>query len=318
MNVKNAQYIDVDYDDFDDMYDESYADDFEVDINDFSESESDDSDEDDTEEDTADKRNNDEGEGDNELVLELKPSEEFVFTIPEIPGAIDISNIYVEVEEDEGEKEKEPEKEIDQWDWESRGHKNFLQWMYDRVMNVPKHSGRDVAGLERAIAIVERILQARSKAMRTDYKGEIDVNKCEEMSDNLYKALDRMEERKNQILKYKYPNRFKNKKTAEFQAGLVKEGQKATHINGITVTVPLLISRIARTIVNGVISAGHDLEDMYDLQKKEFDLTKREEAEVQQLLADMGYPIYQDRGLLNQQVDKTKSDNFDWAANYNA
>ena len=57
---------------------------------------------------------------------------------------------------------------------------------------------------------------------------------------------------------------------------------------------------------------------MYDDLKKEYDLTKREEFELQQLLYDMGYPIRRDRGRLNEQLDQTKSDNFDYSAQYNA
>jgi hypothetical protein len=68
-----------------------------------------------------------------------------------------------------------------------------------------------------------------------------------------------------------------------------------------------------------MVSAGHDAEDMYERLKKEYGLTKREEAEVQQLLMDMGYDIFTDRGLpIGDQLDKTRSDNFDFQANYNS
>jgi len=61
------------------------------------------------------------------------------------------------------------------------------------------------------------------------------------------------------------------------------------------------------------------MEEMYERVKKEYEVTKREEAEVQQLLAELGYPVCQDRGLPpGEQLDRTRSDNFDFAAQFNS
>ena len=82
-------------------------------------------------------------------------------------------------------------------------------------------------------------------------------------------------------------------------------------------TVPLLISRIARVCINGMVSAGHDIEDLFRKQVELYNLDKREQAEVMQLLADMGYALRQDRGYLTGEgVNQERSDNADWAANY--
>uniref|UniRef100_UPI0020289F2C hypothetical protein n=1 Tax=Caballeronia sp. INML3B TaxID=2921749 RepID=UPI0020289F2C len=64
----------------------------------------------------------------------------------------------------------------------------------------------------------------------------------------------------------------KRKKTAS----LVKEGQKIAGVQGIVVTVPLLISRIARVCINGMVSGGHDIEDLFHRQAEKYDLTVRE------------------------------------------
>jgi len=66
-----------------------------------------------------------------------------------------------------------------------------------------------------------------------------------------------------------------------------------------------------------MVSAGHDLEDMYARQVKEYGLDKREQAELSQLISDMGFPIFQDRGYpVGEQVDFGRSDNFDFMAQY--
>ncbi len=249
------------------------------------------------------------------VVLDFGPGEEeFVFKMPEIPGApgaealVDEPEIEVVIE-----PEQEP-KELDPWDWKSRGLPKFVDWLRDMINKTPQHSGQDVGGLERAISYFEMLIKEVSKAMRSDYKGEIDIDHCEGLRADMHSAVDKMNHRLERVRQKYVP-----KKTSSWviESGLVKEAQKSTNINGITIVVPLFISRLARVLINGTVSAGHSLEDMYDDLKEEYDLTKREEAELQQLMADMGYTINQDRGLLGQQVDKSKSDNRDWAAAYN-
>lgn len=100
---------------------------------------------------------------------------------------------------------------------------------------------------------------------------------------------------------------------------IVKEAQKITGVKGVYVTVPLLISRVARVCINGTVSAGHDIEDLYNRQVKKYNLNDREQAEVRQLLWDMGYPMREDRGFFPEDdLEVWDSDNMDWAANYRA
>jgi ubiquitin C-terminal hydrolase len=82
---------------------------------------------------------------------------------------------------------------------------------------------------------------------------------------------------------------------------------------------PLFASRIARICINGTVSAGHDISDMFQKQVKKWKLTDREQAEVMQLLSDMGYPLREDRGYMpDEEVDVTSSDNYDWSAQYSS
>ena len=268
----------------------------------------------DKKEDKKDDKESDHKHDDEIVVLEFDgPQEEIVFSMPDVPGApnaeVLLDEPEIEVVED---KEEEP-KELDPWDWKSRGNANFIGWLQDMINKTPQHSGQDVGGLERAISYFELLLKEISKAMRSDFKGEIDVHHCENMRRDMHGAIDNMNKRLERVRQKYVP---KKADSWVVESGMVKEAQKATTINGITIVVPLFTSRLARVIVNGMVSAGHSVEDMYDDVKQEYELTKREEAELQQLLADMGYPMYQDRGMLGVQVDKSKSDNKDWAANY--
>jgi hypothetical protein len=207
----------------------------------------------------------------------------------------------------------------EKWDWAKQGPHGFVAWIKSRIEDVPQHSGYDSAGLERAMAYMERVDNEISKAMRMDLDGELDANKIEKVRSELDEGIARLQARLDKVKDAKKSSK-KRKKSAEYEMdseGFVKEAQKITGVQGVYVTVPLLISRVARVCVNGTVSAGHDIEDLYARQVKMYNLDKREQAEVMQLLFDMGYPLRQDRGFMpDDNLEIWDSDNMDWAANY--
>jgi ElaB/YqjD/DUF883 family membrane-anchored ribosome-binding protein len=214
----------------------------------------------------------------------------------------------------EDQNEAKPKKN-EKWDWEYHGPHGFVAWIKTRIDDVPKHSGYDSAGLERAVSYMERLDSEISKAMRLDLDGELDANKIEEVRSKIDDGLSRLHDR---LDKVKKSTKGRRKKRADnVESGLVKEGQKITGVQGVFVTVPLLISGIGRICINSMVSAGHDIEYTYAEQVKKWSLNDREKAEVRWFLYDMGYPMRGDRGYMpDEDVDTASSDNFDWAANY--
>jgi hypothetical protein len=251
-----------------------------------------------------------------DIEVSEEPHDHAVFVLDKIPGAPNAQEIVIENDDDVDEAievEADPE-DSDSWKWE---HKNFLTWLTKMFSGVPSHSGYDTTGLEKAIAYFEALDREISKAMRTDFKDEIDAAKAERAREQIENGLERLVERLETVKvdKYKRHKKKKSKGWAE-EAGLVKEAQKATNITGITITVPLLISRIARVCINGMVSAGHDIEDIFASQVAEYTLDKREQAELSQLLSDMGWPMAQDRGYAVGTHVETFRNNFDWSAQY--
>lgn len=152
--------------------------------------------------------------------------------------------------------------------------------------------------------------------MRLDLEGELDANQIEKVRSVIDNGIERLHERLDKVKSSKKKGR---KKKADLTEGLVKEAQKITGVQGVFVTVDLLTSHIARVCINGMVSAGHDIEDLFERQAKYFGLDKRERAQVIQLLDDMGYAMRRDRGFMpDEDVDVGSSDNMDWAANYNS
>lgn len=204
------------------------------------------------------------------------------------------------------------------WDWEAHGPTGFIAWVKSRCDDVPKHSGYDTAGLERAVAYLDKLDGEISRAMRMDLDGELDANQIEKVRAMIDDGISRLHDRLDKVKKVKKTKRSKKKSAAEETTEMmVKEAQKITGVSGVVVMADLLTSRIARVCINGMVSAGHDIEDLYARQVKEYGLNKREQACVMQLLADMGYPLRQDRGFMPEDdIHIEESDNMDWAANY--
>lgn len=254
--------------------------------------------------------------------LEVSEPVDVEIVVDELPGAPAGTKDPEPILEVEEEPEKEDEndaassKKPEKWDWASKGPTGFVAWVKERIVDVPKHSGFDSAGLERAVSYLEKLDNEISKAMRLDLDGELDANKIEEVRAKIDEGISRLHDRLDKVKSSKKKSR-KKKSDVDFSTSLVKEGQKITGVQGVFVTVPLLISRIARVCINGMVSAGHDIEDLYEKQVKMYKLSEREQAEVRQLLEDMGYALRQDRGTFpNDDYDFASSDNLDFAANY--
>lgn len=249
----------------------------------------------------------------------------FEIVVGDLPGAPDGTPdpIIVEEEvskEEDDDEEKEDEndaktKKDDKWNWSAHGAEGFISWVKERLENVPKHSGMDTAGLERAVSYLDKLDNEISKAMRLDLDGELDANKIEEVRAKIDDGISRLNDRLEKIKSSKKKNR--RKKSAELDSVIVKEAQKITGVQGVYVTVPLLISAIGRICVNSVVSGGHELKDVFTKLSKKFNLTAREKFEVTQFLDAMGYSLNYDRGYLpDEDFDASDNNNFDWSANY--
>jgi hypothetical protein len=249
--------------------------------------------------------------------------------LPGAPNADSDPEIELEVKEEEKEDKdsddskdsnqaSDSNKKEDKWDWKSKGFGHFTFWVKDRFDSVPKHSGYDLAGLERAHAYLEKLHNEISKAMRADIDGELEAKIIADIHEKIEQGIEKLEDR---IEKVKNSKSSKRKKKAdESEEGLVKEAQKIFGVqNGVMITVPLFISTLARTLVNGMVSAGRDIEDSYKKLVKKYNLTDREKLELIQLLQDMGLPMIKDRSVLPEDGFVPEStENFDYSANYKA
>jgi hypothetical protein len=274
--------------------------------------------------------------GDDEVILyDEKPTEkdvvemhqpetvEISFKLPNLPGCEDelplevSTDDPVEVEEKEDKKSKKDKNDgppmtmeeveaKDPFDWQSLGVEHFIEWLHRRLQTIPRHHG-EMLGMERAVAYLKRLLSECSKAVSSDLHSKIDIAQLEPARNEILNGIERLEDACD----------AHHKKRSERRDLLVKEAQKATHVGGIIVTVPIFISRLAKICINGTVSAGHDTSDLFDRLVKKFALTNVQQHELMELLANMGYPIQRDRAYnVNELMDITSTDNYDYSAHY--
>jgi hypothetical protein len=225
-----------------------------------------------------------------------------------IPGAsIQDFNMDDDKEEEEKKEDAKPKQPKDHWDWAFHGLHKFIDWANGRYAGVPKHSGKDIAGLERAAAYLERLYGEVRKAMRIDFDGVLDNEKIEKICSELETGMHNLETQIEKIESSK-----KKKKANSEQDGFVKNAGVARNV-GIVATVPLFIMRCAMVIINGSISAGHDAKHIYNQLVKKYKLDIREQSELEELLINMGYSIdIIDRGLyVTEDIDATSEDNME-------
>jgi len=248
----------------------------------------------------------------------------------------------VEYVEDEEVVEEAPK------DWANDGnHAAFVDYVKDKMNKIPRHSGETISGCERAKAFLNKLDGEISKAMRSDFDGVIDESEVDKLRKSLTDMMDRLEK---QIKKLKASG-----KTAELNVRLVSEGscnkcesnvpmwhdtendtmvclhceanEHADAENRIekVATTPVLnvyMTPFERAIVgiliNSKVSAGRNIEETYLKLKNKYNFNPREELSIQQLVADYGYPVLKDRGLLNEPADPASGDGIDFQTQYHA
>ncbi len=251
-----------------------------------------------------------------DFVLDLDGDEpSFTFVLDKVPGGDDQDDIEIADEIEVDEPEEKVEVQSDPWGW--KVGPGFYDWLEERKASIPRHTGKDLAGVLRAISYLERFSKEVHSAARSDINDQLNIKVVENVMEELHKGIEALKDRRDLLEKQKFSPRGKKKRSDDGSNDFVKVAQKIPGINGIYVSVPLLISSLARSCINGMVSAGKDIERVYADLTKEYSLSKREKLELLQCLADSGYPLRRDLGVpLDQEIDTRSVDNVNWAANY--
>ena len=238
---------------------------------------------------------------------------ELVFKLEEVPGANPETLEVLENEPEPVEVDEKTQTPLDDWDWEGRGLKSFLGWVQDRFKSIPKHSGQDTTGIERCLAYFQKLDVEISRAMRKDYRKEIDAAKAEEARMEIAKGMDRLIERLERLRNKKFKS--KTKKAMDGQ-DIVKTADKMNYSGKTFASIPYFVSIIARACLEATVQGGKDIEDVYKKMAADYKLNKRERFEVVNLIKDMGYPIMLDRVNFEEDIKPSESKPSEYITQY--
>jgi hypothetical protein len=178
--------------------------------------------------------------------------------------------------------------------------RDFMNYMHSAYTNIPKHDGTTILGCERAINYLKDLDRETSKAISMDKNMALDVGALDTYRVNMMKDMMTL---KDHIKKLQRGIREQHGKKAFEDHDMKTIGADQEIVKEATVArIQLVVTPFERAlsgmIINSVVSAGKSFEDVYDVLKKKYKLTDREELALIQLIADMGYPIFKDRGSI--------------------
>lgn len=227
------------------------------------------------------------------------------------------------------------EEEEAESDWENdRDHAQFIIYITKKLDKIPKHSGNTEIGCERAKHFLKGMDNEIRDAMRTDHDGKIDEIELAQVQEKINDMISKLESHIKKLTA--------GIKTKIITSGVCPVCESSTPMwektatseqvcmscdsvfkdnklvkKAATPSLQVYMTPFERAcvgmIINGVVSSGKQIEEVYKFVKEKYELSDREELAIQQLLADHGYPIHKDRGHIGED-----GEDVDWLTNYTA
>ena len=254
-------------------------------------------------------------------------------------GLEDISEIAADIEDEFGDEKIEdllPGSEVsriknDKEDAKETDYINdgdlskFMQYITECYpAKIPQHDGKSMLGCERATGFLERLNNEISRAIRDDVEGKLsdDIDQLEEIRTNIMKDILVLKNHLS-ILKKKFKEEHEKKAAPLWLNGAGEEiridgdiSKKASTPNNIVISVTPFERAISGMLINATVSAGYDMEEVYEFLKDKYKLSDREELAIMQIVADSGYHIFKDRGTFSGDKDDEGSRGVDFMKNY--
>lgn len=248
----------------------------------------------------------------NEEVAFSIDEEQLAFDKPEIEF---LFNTNLPEGESGDKKKEEIEEKNKSWleDHDVKKFHDFLQQEMSRIKS-PMAARSSLSEMERAYSQWKGLDGHISKALRDDYSNTLDVPAIDKQRSLVQHNIDQLESLLNSV---KNVRKNKGRRAEVEQDGIVKEAGTPMYL-GIQTNMTLFETAIVRTLINGVVSGGANMEELYEILKEKYDFSEREELALFQALSDMGYPTFKDRAKIgDKDQDVSDSKNIgEWQRQY--
>jgi len=174
---------------------------------------------------------------------------------------------------------------------------NYLKEQYPN--NIPKHNGQSVMGCEKAIGFLKSLSEEISRNVRADKEGVIDVSSAEDYNQKIIFDILKLKKHLKELKRSMTETAMKAA-DENVEDSMVKSASKSAKMY---ICITPFHRAISGILVNSVVSAGKPFDEVYDYLVEKYEITPREELELAQVLMDMGYPLFKDRGDLKGEVN---------------
>jgi hypothetical protein len=189
---------------------------------------------------------------------------------------------------------------------------DFPQFVDDEFVRLKKpHEVRtSLSATEQALGQWKDFNKHFTNALSNDYHGKLDALKLDQHRSKVEQYIDDLDR-----IRTSYINLKKNKR-ADAQHEIVKEATTPKYL-GMQTNMTLFERAIVGALINGVVSGGRNMEELYALAKKKYELSDREELAVFQALTDLGYPTFKDRLRVGDDSQDPDGTNIgEWQSQY--
>jgi hypothetical protein len=221
--------------------------------------------------------------------------------------------------------------------------KDFLPFLMTEFKRIApgSNSSRGKSETERALGQMKRLNSYISKALQSDYDGGIDVGQVDKVRQSIEAAVDRLEQVLEAISDLgRQKKRLRRRKASDDslcsecelplwegesgkiclscdkQDGIVREAA-TPRFNGLQYQISGFERAIIGTLINGKVSGGRDIEELYGRLKKKYGITDREHLAIIQAMSDMGYPVFLDRARIGEEEYQEDDKNYgEWQRQY--
>jgi len=224
--------------------------------------------------------------------------------------------------EQNAQEQPKKEEEVPQGWMQTKKVEQFVQFLDEQMAAIPtiQYAQGNLSKMENAAARWKKLNNYCSEAMRGDFGGVLDsadIDKKRQQVEYNMDALDDAIDGLHRMKQTRRQQRRQHRRSDEnFDDTMVREAT-APHFNGFQMVVTPFQRAIAGALINGKVSGGRNLEELWTDAKAKYKMDEREELEVLQILADMGYPEFKDRLRLGDDENPSRKDGFgEWQSQY--
>jgi hypothetical protein len=191
----------------------------------------------------------------------------------------------------------------------------FLQTEMERIPNMSAARGNQSL-MERSLGQWKALDGHCSHALRGDYDSTLDVEGLDKARRFIESTIDQLEDALHGMSKVKKTRKQQRRRGEDAIDGMTKEAT-APHFSGFQMVITPFQRAIVGSLINGTVSGGRNMEELYTDAAKKYKMDNREQLEILAILADFGYPIFKDRLRVGEDEDPSRDKGFgEWQSQY--